>query len=96
MRNAGLAETQFGIKISEINVNNFRYADDTTLMVESEKELKTLLMTIIEERENAGFKVNIKKLRSWHPVPSLQAKRWGNSGNSEKLDFLGLQNHCIW
>ena len=59
MRNAGLAEAQFGIKISGRNVNNLRYADDTTLMAESEKELKTFLMKVTEKRENAGFKVNI-------------------------------------
>ena len=71
MRDAGLYEAQAGIIIAGRKFNNLRYADDTILMVESEKELKTLLMTMIEERENAGFKVNIKKLRSWHPVPSL-------------------------
>ena len=59
MRNAGLAEAQFGIKISGRNINNLRYADDTTLMAESEKELKTFLMKVTEKRENAGFKVNI-------------------------------------
>ena len=74
MRNAGLAETQFGIKISGINVNNFRYADDTTLMAESEKELKTLLMTVTEETENAGFKVNIQKTKIMASSPITSSK----------------------
>ena len=72
------------------------YGDDTTLMGESEEELKSLLMKAKEESENAGLKLNIKKLISWHLVPSLHANRWGNSGNSDKLYFGGLQNHCRW
>ena len=74
MRNAGLEETQAGIKIAGRNINNLRYADDTTLMAESEEELKSLLVKVKEESENAGLKLNIKKLRSWHPVPSLHGK----------------------
>ena len=74
MRNAGLEEAQAGIKISERNINNLRYADDTTLMAESEEELKSLLMKVKEENEEAGLKLNIRKLRSWHPVPSLLGK----------------------
>ena len=71
MRNMGLEETQAGIKIAERNINNLRYASDTTLMVESEEELKSLLVKVKEESEKTGFKPNIQKLRSWHPVPSL-------------------------
>ena len=71
MRNAGLEEAQAGIKIAGRNINNLRYADDTTLKAESEEELKNLLMRVKEDSENAGLKLNMKKLRSWHPVPSL-------------------------
>ena len=74
MRNAGLEEAQAGIKIAGRNINNLRYADDTTLMAESEEELKSLLMKVKEESKNVGLKLNIQKLRSWHPVPSLQGK----------------------
>ena len=74
MRNAGLEETQAGIKIAGRNINNLRYADDTTLMAESKEELKSLLMKVKEESENAGLKFNIKKLRSWHLVLSLHGK----------------------
>ena len=70
MRNAGLEETQAGIKISGRNINNLRYADDITLMAES-KELKSLLIKVKEESESAGLKLNIQKLISWHLVPSL-------------------------
>ena len=74
MRNAGLEEAQAGIKTVGKNINNLRYADDTTLMAESEKELKSLLMKVKEESEKVGLKLNIRKLRSWHPVPSLHGK----------------------
>ena len=74
MRNAGLEEAQAGIKISGRNISNLRYADDTTLMAESEEELKNLLMKVKEESEKIGFKLNIRKLRSWHLVPSLHGK----------------------
>ena len=74
MRNARLDETQAGIKTAGRNINNLRYADDTTLMAESEEELKSLLMKVKEESEKAGLKPNIQKLRSWHPIPSLQGK----------------------
>ena len=75
MRNAGLDEAQAEIKIAGRNVNNFRYADDTTPMAESEEELKSLLMKLKEESEQASLKLNIKKIiRSWHPVPSLHGK----------------------
>ena len=72
MRNAWLDEAQAGIKIAGRNINNLRYADDTTLMSESEKELKSLLMKVKEESEKAGLK--FKKLRSWHLVPSVRGK----------------------
>ena len=74
MRNAGLDEAQVGIKIAWRNINNLRYADDTSLMTESDKELKSLLMKVKEESEKVGLKLNIQKLRSWHLVPSLHGK----------------------
>ena len=74
MRNAGLDEAQAGIKTAGRNINDFRQTDDTTLMAESEEELKSLLMRVKEESEKAGLKLNIEKLRSWHPVPSLHVK----------------------
>ena len=74
MRNAGLEEAQAGIKIAGRIVNNLRYADDTTLMAESEEELKSILMKVKEESEKVGLKLNIRKLRSWHLVPSLHSK----------------------
>ena len=74
MRNTGLEETQAGIKSSRRNINNLRYADDTTLMAESEEELKSLLMKVKEESEKVGLKLNIQKKRSWHLVPSLHGK----------------------
>ena len=67
-------EAQAGIKIEERNINNSRYADDTTLMAESQEELKSLLMKVKEESEKASFKLNVQKLRSWHLVPSLHGK----------------------
>ena len=74
MRNAGLEEAQAGIKIAGRNTNNLRYADDTTLMAENEEELKTLLMKVKEESEKIALKFNIRKLRSWHLVPSRHGK----------------------
>ena len=74
MRNAGLDEAQAEIKIAGRNINNLRYADDTTLMAESEEELKSLLMKVKEESEKVCLKLNIRKRRSWHPVPSLHGK----------------------
>ena len=95
MRNAGLEEAQAGIKISRRNINNLRYADNTTLMAENEEELKSLLMKVKEESEKVGLKLNIQKtkingIQSHH----FMANRWGNNGNSEKLYFSGLQYHC--
>ena len=74
MWNAGLDEAQAGIKIAGRNINNLIYAEDTTLMAESEEELKSLLMKMKEESEKAGLKLNIQKRRSWHLVPSLHGK----------------------
>ena len=74
MRNAGLEEAQAGIKIARRNIDNLRYADDTTFMAESEEELKSLLMKVKEESETVGLKLNVQKLRSWHLVPSLHGK----------------------
>ena len=73
-QNAGLDETQVGIKIAVRNINNLRYADDTTLTAETEEELKSLLMKVKEEIEKVGLKFNIQKLRSWHAIPSLHGK----------------------
>ena len=97
MRSAGLDEAQAGIKIVRRNINNLRYADDTTLMAESKEELKSVLMRVQEESEKAGLKLNIQKtedhgIRSHH----FMGNRWGNSGNSVRLYFGGLQNHCRW
>ena len=74
MRNSGLEEAQAGIKIAGWNINNLRYADDTTLMAESEEELKNLLMKVKEESEKVGLKLNIQKMKIWHLVPSLHGK----------------------
>ena len=74
MWNAGLDEAQAGIKIAGRNINNLRYADDTTVMAESEEELKRLLVEVKEESEKVGLQLNIQKLRSWHLVPSLHGK----------------------
>ena len=87
MRNTRLDEVQAGIKISRRNINNLRYTDDTTLMAESEEELKGLLMKVKEESEKAGLKLNF---------PGPITNRWGDNGNSDRLYFLGLQNHCRW
>ena len=97
MQNAWLAETQSGIKISRKNINNFRYADDTTLMVECEEELKSLLMKVEEESEKAGLKLNIQKMKimASSPITSWQIDE-GKNGNNDRLYFLGLQNHCGW
>jgi len=74
MRNAGLEDTQAGIQIAGRNINNLRYADDTTLMAESEEELKSLLMKVKVDSEKVGLKLNFRKRRSWHPVPSPHGK----------------------
>ena len=74
MRNTGLEEAQAGIKTTRRNIHNLIYADDTTLMAESEEELKSLLMKMKEESEKVGLKLNIQKTKSWHLVPSLHGK----------------------
>ena len=95
MQNARLDEAQDGIRIAGRNINNLRYIDDTTLLTESEEELKSLLMKVKEESEKAGLKLNIQKtsdhgIRSHH----FMSNKRRNSGNSGKLHFFGLQNHC--
>ena len=77
------------------NSNRFIYADDTTLVTESEEELKSLLMKVIEESENAGLKLSIQKKDHSIHFHHFMANRWGNNGNSDRY-FLGLQNHCRW
>ena len=97
MQNAGMDEAQAGIKIARRNINNFRYADDTTLMAESKEELRSLLMKVKEESEKSDLKLNIQKNED-HGIWFLyfMANRWGNNGNSDRLYFLGLQDHCRW
>ena len=88
MQNAGLHEAQAGVVIAGRNINNLRYADDTTLMAENEEELKSLLMKVKEESEKVGLKLNIQKTKIMdHGIWSrhFMANRWGNSGNSERL-----------
>ena len=96
MRNAGLEEAQAGIKIDGRNINNLRYADDTTLMAES-KELKSLLMKVKEESENVGLKLNIQKTKI---IASSPITSWQLEGETmetvTRLYFLGLQNHSRW
>ena len=89
MQNARLDESQVGIKTVKRNINNLRYADDTTLMAESKEELKSLLMKVKEESEKAGLKLNIQGHGIWSHY--FMANRWGN-----RVYFGGLQNHCRW
>ena len=96
MRNAGLEEAQAGIKIAERNTNHLRYADDTTFLVESEEELKSLLMKVKVESEKVGLKLTFRRLRYGLWSHHFMADRWGNSENSVRLYFSGLQNHCKW
>ena len=93
MRNAGLGEAQAGIKIAGRNINNLRYADDTTFMAESKEEIKSLLMKVKEESEKAGLKLNIPKMKimASGSITSLQI-----DGETVKDYFSGLQNHCRW
>ena len=97
MKNAGLEEAQTGIIIARRNVNNLRYADDTTLMAESEEELKSLLMKVKEESEKVGLKLNIQKTKI---MPSGPITIWQIDGKTVETvtDFIfeGLQNHCRW
>ena len=90
-----LDESQAGIKIHRRNINNLRFADDSTLMIESDKELKCLLMKVKEESEKAGLKINIQKIKIMASGP-ITSNRWGNNGNSDRLFLGGLQNHCGW
>ena len=98
MRNAGLEEAQAGIKFVRRNINNLRYADDTTLMAESEEELKSLSMKVKEESEKVGFKLNIQKTKimASGPITSWQIDQEMVERNSVRLYFWGLQNHCRW
>ena len=97
MRNAGLEETQAGIKIAGRNINNLRYADDTTLMADSEEELKSLLMNEKVESGKSWLKAQHSEKED-HGIWShhFMGNRWGNSGNSVRLYFSGLQNHYRW
>ena len=94
MLNARLDEAQAGIKIAGRNINNHRYADDTTFMAESKEELKSLLMKVKEENEKAGLKLSIQKTKIMPSSPITSW--WVNNGNSDRFYFLVLQNHCGW
>ena len=96
MRNAGLEETQAGINIAGRNINNLKYVDDTTLMAESEEELKSLLMNVKEDSEKVGLKLNIQKTKIMASGPITSWEIDGETGNSVRLYFWGLQNHCKW
>ena len=96
MRNAGLDEAQAGIKIARRNINNLRHADDTTLKAEREEELRSLLMKVKEESEKAGLTQDSKNEDHGFQFHHFMTNRWGNNGNSHRLYFLGLQNHCRW
>ena len=97
MTNDGLEETQAGLKMAGRNINNLRYADDTTFMVESEEELKSLLMKVKEESEKVGLKLNIQKMKIMAPGPITS---WEIDGETVETvsDFIlgGIQNHCRW
>ena len=97
MRNTGLGEAQVGIKIARRNINNFRYTDDTTLMAESEEELKSLLMKVKEESEKVGLKVNIQKTKimASGPITSWEIDEETVETVSDFI-FFWLQNHCGW
>ena len=103
MRNAGLEEAQAGIEIAGRNINNLRYADDSTLMAESEEELKSLLMEVKEESEKVGLKLNIQKMKimASGPITSwdIDGETWEINGETVETVsdyFGGLQNHCRW
>ena len=96
MRNAGLEETQAGIKIAGRSINNLIYAEDTTLMAESEEELKSILMKAKEKRRKVGENSTVRKQDHGIYSHHFMANRWENNGNSDRLYFLGLQNHCRW
>ena len=96
MRNAGLNEAQAGIKVAGRNINSLRYSDDTTLMAESEEQLKSLLMKVKEESEKVGLKLSIQKtnITASGPITSWQID--GETVETVQTLFLGLQNHCRW
>ena len=96
MRYAVLDEAQAGIKIAGRNISNLRYADDTTLMAESKKELKSLLLKVKEESEKVGLKSNIQKTKIMASGPITSWPIDGEAMESERLYFLGLQNQCRW
>ena len=96
MRNAGLEEAQAGIKIARRNINNLRYADDTTLMAESEEKLKSLLMKVKEESGKVGLKLNIQKMKIMESGPITPWELDGETVETVSDYFSGLQNHCRW
>ena len=96
MQNAILDEAQARIKIASRNINNLRYADDTTLMAGNEEELKSLLMKVKEESEKAGLKLNIQKTKIMASGPISSWQIDGETMETKRLCFLGLQNHCRW
>ena len=96
IRNTGVEETQAGIKIARRNINNLRYADDTTLMAESEEELKSLLIKVKVESEKVGLKLNIQKTKIMASGPTTSWKIDGETVETVSDYFSGLQNHCRW
>ena len=96
MRNVGLDEAQAGIKIAGRNINHLGYTDDTTLMAESEEELKSLLMKVKEESEKVGLKLNIQKTKIMASAPITSWQIHGETMETVTDYFLGLQNHCRW
>ena len=96
MRNAGLEEAQAGIKIAGRNINNLRYADDTTLMAESKEELKSLLMKVKEQSEKVGLKLNIQKTKTMASGPITSWQIDGETVETVSDFTFGLQNHCRW
>ena len=96
MRNPGLEETQAGIKVAGRNINNLRYADDTTLMAESEEELKSLFMKVKEESEKIGLKLNSEKTKIMASGPITSWETDGETVETVAHYFSGLQNHCRW
>ena len=96
MRNIGLEEAQAEIKIVGRNINNLRYADDTTFMAENEEELKSLLIKVKEESEKVSLKLNIQKTEIMASIPLISWQMDGETKETERLYFLGLQNHCRW
>ena len=94
MQNAGLDEAQAGIKIAGRNINNLRYSDDTTLVAQSEEELKSLLIKVKEESKKLAYKLTVQKMNSWHLFPcKINVEK---HGNTDRIYILGLPNHCRW